>query len=151
MFDSKYQAADGQWRNTDFNGNFAANALFAKEFQLSKKSMLSLGGKVTVVGGRWYGPPNIEESNRQKELIVIDSLRNTLQFPNYFRADVKVNYRLNAKRVTHELGIDLVNVLDTRNVLSLTYAPDESNDPQKSIRREYQLGRLPLFYYRIAF
>jgi len=44
-----------------------------------------------------------------------------------------------------------VNVLDTRNVLSLTYAPDENNDPNESIRKEYQLGRLPLFYYRIAF
>jgi hypothetical protein len=151
LFDSKYQGPDGLWRNTDFNGNFAANALFAKEFQLSKKSMLSLGGKVTVVGGRWYGPPDIPASNQQRELIVIDSLRNTQQFPHYFRADVKVNYRLNTKNITHEIGIDLVNVFDTRNVLSLTYAPDENEDPNASIRREYQLGRLPLFYYRIAF
>jgi hypothetical protein len=151
LFDSKYQGADGTWRNTDFNGHYAANALFAKEFQLSKKSMLSLGGKVTVVGGRWYGPADIAESNRQKELIVIDALRNTQQFPDYFRADVKVNYRINAKKMTHEIGIDMVNVFNTRNVLSLTYAPDENEDPEKSIRREYQLGRLPLFYYRIAF
>jgi len=151
LFDSKYQAADGKWRNTDFNGNFAVNALFAKEFNLSKKQMLSLGGKVTVVGGRWYGPPDIAKSNQEKELVPIDSLRNTEQFPNYFRADVKVNYRYNAKKITHELGIDLVNVLNTRNVLSLTYAPDENEDPEESIRREYQLGRLPLFYYRISF
>ncbi|MEX2597770.1 MAG: TonB-dependent receptor [Salibacteraceae bacterium] len=151
LFDSKYQGADGTWRNTDFNGNFAANGLFAKELHISKKSMISLGGKLTVVGGRWYGPADIQESNQQKELVVIDSLRNTQQFPHYFRADVKINYRLNARRVTHEIGIDLVNVLDTRNVLSLTYAPDENNDPNESIRREYQLGRLPLFYYRISF
>lgn len=151
LFDSKYQGADGVWRNTDFNGNFAVNGLFAKEFQLSKKQMLSLGGKVTYVGGRWYGPADIEESNRQKELVVIDSLRNTQQFPHYFRADVKINYRVNTKKFTHELGIDLVNFLDTRNVLSLTYAPDENEDPEESIRREYQLGRLPLFYYRISF
>lgn len=151
LFDSKYQGSDQQWRNTDFNGNFAANALFAKEIRFSKKHMLSLGGKVTVVGGRWYGPPNIAESNRQKELVVIDSLRNTEQFPHYFRADIKVNYRLNAKKVTHEIGIDLVNFLNMRNVLSLTYAPDGNEDPAESIRREYQLGRLPLFYYRISF
>lgn len=151
LFESKYRAADKQWRNTDFNGNFATNALFAKEFNLSQRSMLSLGGKATVVGGRWYGPPNIAESNRQRELVVIDSLRNTQQFPHYFRVDVKLNYRYNAKRITHELGIDLVNVLNTRNVLSLTYAPDENANPNESIRREYQLGRLPLFYYRISF
>lgn len=151
LFDSKYTGSDGVIRNTDFNGRYAVNALIAKEFQISKKSMISLGTKVTAVGGRWYGPPDIAASNQAKELIVIDSLRNTLQFQDYFRADIKVNYRLNAKKVTHELGIDLVNVLDTRNVLTLTYAPDESNDPNNSIREEYQLGRLPLFYYRISF
>ena len=113
--------------------------------------MISLGGKLTAVGGKWYGPADIMESNLQRELVVVDSLRNTRQFRDYFRADIKVNYRLNTKKITHEIGIDLVNVLDTRNVLSLTYAPDENNDPNESIRKEYQLGRLPLFYYRIAF
>ena len=151
VFDSKYQGNDGLWRNTDFNGRYAINTLFAKEFRINKKNMISLGGKLTAVGGKWYGPADIMESNLQRELVVVDSLRNTRQFRDYFRADIKVNYRLNTKKITHEIGIDLVNVLDTRNVLSLTYAPDENNDPNESIRKEYQLGRLPLFYYRIAF
>jgi hypothetical protein len=151
LFDSQYKGSDGVQRNTDFNGRYAANALFAKEFKLSKKSMISLGGKVTTVGGRWYGPADIAASNQAKELIVQDANRNTLQFPDYFRVDFKVNYRLNTKKVTHEIGIDLVNAFNTKNVLSLTYAPDENNDPNKSIRREYQLGKLPLFYYRISF
>ncbi|HAW19429.1 MAG TPA: hypothetical protein DCX14_04530 [Flavobacteriales bacterium] len=151
VFDSKYKGSDGVLRNTDFNGRYATNAVFAKEFTLSKKSMISVGAKITAVGGKWYGPPDVALSNQTKELEVIDSLRNTKQFPDYFRADLKVNYRLNAKRMTHEVGIDIVNLFGTKNVLSLTYAPDESNDPNKSIRREYQLGRLPLFYYRISF
>lgn len=151
LFDSKYVGSDGVKRNTDFNGRYAANALFAKEFKLSKKSMLSLGGKLTYVGGRWYGPADIVKSNQQRELVVVDSLRNTLQFKPYFRADLKVNYRINTKKITHEIGIDLVNMFNTKNVLSLTYAPDENNDPTQSIRKEYQLGRLPLFYYRISF
>ncbi|GAB5539180.1 MAG: carboxypeptidase regulatory-like domain-containing protein [Salibacteraceae bacterium] len=151
LFDSKYTGSDGVTRNTDFNGRYATSALFGKEFQLSKKSMLSLGANITAVGGRWYGPADIAASNQARELIVIDSLRNSRQFPDYFRADIKVNYRVNAKKVTHEVGIDLVNVFNVRNVLSLTYAPDENNDPNKSIRREYQLGRLPLFYYRVSF
>lgn len=149
LFDSRYAGSDEVWRNTDFNGRYAANILAAKEFNLSAKSMISLGAKVTAVGGKWYGPPDIAESNRQRELVVVDSLRNTLQFPDYFRADFKINYRINASRITHEIGLDLVNAFNVRNVLSLTYAPDENSDPAESIRREYQLGRLPLFYYRI--
>lgn len=151
LFESEYMGSDGVWRNTDFNGNYAANALFAKDFKISAKSRLSTGAKVTTVGGRWYGPADIAKSNQLKQLVVIDSLRNTRQFPAYFRLDLKLNYRINRAKVTHEIGIDLVNVLDTKNVLSLTYAPDENNDPNESIRREYQLGRLPLFYYRIEF
>ena len=151
LFDSKYTASDGITRNTDFNGRYATSALFGKEFNLSKKSMLSLGANITAVGGRWFGPADIAASNQAREVIVIDSLRNTQQFPDYFRADIKVNYRLNTQKVTHEVGIDLVNVFNVRNVLALTYAPDENNDPNRSIRREYQLGRLPLFYYRISF
>lgn len=151
LFDSRYQGSDGVWRNTDFNGNYAVNFLGAKEFKLGPRSRITAGTKVTVVGGRWYGPADIELSNQQRELIEVDSSRNSLQFPAYFRLDLKLNYVLNTKRITHEVGIDLVNVLNTQNVLSLTYAPDESNTPETAIRREYQLGRLPLFYYRIRF
>ncbi len=151
LFDAQYRGSDKQWRNTDFNGRYACNALVAKEFKTGDHSIISLGAKVTAVGGKWYGPADVEASNVQRELVVDDSLRNTLQFPDYFRADLKLTYRLNAKKSTHEIGIDLVNVFNTRNVLSLTYAPDENESSDQSIRREYQLGRLPLFYYRISF
>jgi hypothetical protein len=151
LFDAQYRGSDKQWRNTDFNGRYTCNALVAKEFKTGDHSIISLGAKVTAVGGKWYGPADVEASNVQRELVVDDSLRNTLQFPDYFRADLKLTYRLNAKKSTHEIGIDLVNVFNTRNVLSLTYAPDENESSDQSIRREYQLGRLPLFYYRISF
>jgi hypothetical protein len=151
LFDARYKAMDGKWRNADFNGRFAVNALFAREFQLGSRTVLNLGSRISSVGGRWYGPADISASNTARELVVIDSLRNTLQFPTYFRADLKVSCRINAKKVSHEIGIDLVNLFDTRNVLSLTFAPDENQDPESSIRKEYQLGRLPLFYYRISF
>ena len=78
LFNSKF-------RNTDFNGRYATSALFGKEFNLSKKSMLSLGANITAVGGRWFGPADIAASNQAREVIVIDSLRNTQQFPDYFR------------------------------------------------------------------
>ena len=50
---------------------------------------------------------------------------------------------------THELGIDWVNVLGTENVLKLTYAPDDASE--SSVREEYQLGFLPIFFYRVDF
>lgn len=151
LFDATYKGSDGVKRNVDFNNRFALNALVSKEWLFAKKTFLVIGTKITSTGGRWYGPADIEASNTEKELVFVDSLRNSVQFKNYFRWDLKINVKFNKSKTMHEIGLDLVNVLNTKNILSLTYAPDETNDPQKAIRPEYQLGFLPLFYYRLDF
>jgi hypothetical protein len=150
LFQSKYYGSDGILRNTDFNGQYAWNILFSKEFKIKKNQFFDVGGKVTQLGGRWYGPADTTLSNQAKEFVVSDSLRNTLRFNNYFRLDLKLNYKINRDHVTHEFAIDLVNLLNTKNVLKLTYAP---GDPTaiNNVRPEYQLGRLPLFYYKLQF
>jgi hypothetical protein len=149
LFDAKYQGSDGVWRNTSFNGRYAANALFAKEFNFSKSVALNLGGKVTYAGGRWYGEVDEDASKKVLEVIYKDENMNTNQFRDYFRTDVKLSLRINTKKVTHELAIDLINVFATKNILTLTYAPDHpSGNP---IVEEYQLGFFPVFYYKIDF
>ena len=151
LFESKYQGSDGVWRNTDFNGKYAVNALISKEWKVNERSYITTGTKITTAGGRWYGPADITASNAARELVFIDSLRNTKQFEPYFRWDIKLNYKINRKKVAHHIGLDLVNVLNTKNILKLTYAPDENNDPNTAVREEYQLGFLPVFYYRVDF
>ena len=83
--------------------------------------------------------------------MLIDSLRNTLEFPDYFRTDLKIGLRINRKKLTHELAFDLVNVTGAKNILSLTYSPDLAAQGQYPFIKEYQLGFLPLFYYRVDF
>jgi hypothetical protein len=153
-FDARYRGADGVLRNTDFNGRYAWNVLASKEWELGTAWRLVTGVKATMVGGRWYGPVDEEASLATREIVFEDADRNTLQFEDYFRLDLKTNLTWNRPETTHELGIDFVNILDTENVLKLTYAPDESasSDPDYSpIREEYQLGFLPIFFYRIDF
>lgn len=149
VFDSKYKGSNDVWRNTTFNGNYAFNGLFAKEFNFGGKSSLNLGGKVTYAGGRRYGDVDEVASAAQLEIIYKDNDNyNAFLFRPYFRADGKVNYRFNSRNLTHELAIDFVNIFNTKNILTLTYAPD---NPLGPIREEYQLGFLPLFYYRLDF
>ena len=52
----------------------------------------------------------------------------------------------------HEFGLDLVNLTSAKNILSYSYAPnnDGVND-MNDIALNYQLGFLPIFYYRIDF
>ena len=154
VFDAKYKGADGVSRNTDFNGKYSWNFLTSKEWKLSPSLGLVTGLKATMAGGRWYGPVDDEASLAQREIIFIDQDRNTQQFDDYFRLDIKTNLTWNRPETTHELGIDFVNILGTENILKLTYAPDEMdlNDPDYTpVRKEYQLGFLPIFFYRMDF
>jgi hypothetical protein len=112
---------------------------------------LALGGKMTTAGGRRYGPVDIAASERDKEVVWVDATRNSLQFRPYFRIDVRLQYKINRPKVTHEIALDLVNVLGIENILKLTYAPNDLDLSASPVREEYQLGFLPLFYYRVDF
>lgn len=147
LFDAQYKGSDGVRRNTDFNGRYAFNTLFAKEIPF-RRSSLSLGAKFTATGGRWYGPVDEAASRRNQEIVFASATRNSLQFASYRRFDVKMDYKINRKRLTHTIAVDLVNVLGIKNLLSLSYAPQSDGT---FVKQEYQLGFLPVFYYRVNF
>lgn len=148
LYDSKLQAGNGKWYNSDFNGNYILNALGTKEFKWGKKRLntIGIGGKITFGGGQRYTPYDTLLSQQHEDPVVQDAERNKKQFKPYFRFDVKLNYRCNSKRFTHEVGIDLVNVAMYKNVLRIQYV-----SPQEPAKEIYQLGFLPLFYYRLDF
>jgi len=156
IYDSKYTGSDKVLRNTSYNGNYVANLLGGKEFKLGKNNVIGLGTKVTVAGGKRYGLVDIAKSEQMKDLMFQDSMFNAYQFKDYFRLDLKISWRKNAKTVTHEFGLDLVNILNTKNLLSLSYAPsldpNQINAPNyQPVSQKTQLGFLPIFYYKIDF
>ncbi len=148
LYDSRLQGGDKKWYNSDFNGNYILNALGTKEFKWGKKRLntIGIGGKITFGGGQRYTPYDTTLSQLHEDPVVQDAQRNKLQFKPYFRFDIKLNYRCNTKRYTHEVGIDLVNVAQYKNILRIQYV-----SPQEPAREVYQLGFLPLFYYRLDF
>jgi hypothetical protein len=156
LYDSKYTGSDGILRNTSYNGAYVANFLAGKEFKIGKRNILGIGTKVTTAGGKRYGLVDLAKTNQEKDLIYQDSMFNELQFKDYFRMDFKISWRMNAKAMTHEIGLDLVNILGTRNILSLAYAPSLdpaviSNPSYQPVTQKNQLGFLPIFYYKIDF
>lgn len=151
LYDSKYKGSDGVVRNTTYNGNYVLNVLAGKEFKLNVKQSISLGLKATYAGGQRYGYIDEAETKEKHELIFQTEGFNTRRFKNYFRLDFKVNWKYNAKKTTHEIGLDLVNILNTKNILSLAYAPSLSDPSAEPIAQKRQLGFLPIFYYKIDF
>jgi hypothetical protein len=151
VYDSKAKGNDGVYRNTDYNGRYALNLLGGYEKKMRANMTLILGGKITYAGGRLYSPPDVAASNATGDLVIIEDRRNTLRFPDYFRADLKLGVRIDAKKLSHEIAVDLVNIFGTRNVLSLTYNSDLAAQGKDPFAKQYQLGFLPLFYYRADF
>jgi hypothetical protein len=152
LYNSKYTPSDGEERNTSFNGIYAANFLAGKEFEVGKNKVLGLGVKVTGAGGKRRGTVDHVASNEQGEVIFLDEGFNEDKFKDYFRFDIKTTFKINQEEVTHEIGIDLVNLTSAKNILNYSYAPNNDGvADQNDIALNYQLGFLPIFYYRIDF
>jgi hypothetical protein len=153
LYDSKYTASNGKTLNTDFNGNYMMNILGGVEYEIgkSKKNSISASGKFTYGGGKRYSPVNIAASNAVMDVVADNDKTNTLQFAPYNRLDFRVAYKINTQKVTYEIALDLVNVMNTKNILALSYAPDPANINADPLIKNYQLGFLPLFYIKIDF
>lgn len=151
VFNSTYIASDNIERSTSYNGNYVFNLLAGKEWKVGEKQSISLGFKATIAGGKLYGTVDTAATNTFQELIYLDEGFNEQQFPLYYRIDAKINWKFNAKRVTHEIGLDLVNVTARQNLLGLSYAPNLFDSNAEPVAERYQLGFLPLFYYKIDF
>jgi hypothetical protein len=152
LYNSKYTPSDGEERNTSFNGMYAANFLAGKEFEIGKNKVLGLGVKVTGAGGKRKGIVDPIASADAGEVIFQDDGFNDDKFKDYFRFDIKTTFKINQDAVTHEIGIDLVNLTSSKNILNYSYAPNNDGiSDQNDIALNYQLGFLPIFYYRIDF
>ena len=157
LFDAKYKgsknleaadgAADDIWVNTTFNGRYAFNFIMAKNFQVSKYGVLNLGTKVSSIGGRWFGVTDTVASAIGSELeFVDDNTFNSEQYRPYFRLDFKIGYKWNFLNLSHEFALDISNITNNRNILTLTYLPET-----QEVAENYQLGLFPVFYYKIDF
>jgi hypothetical protein len=151
IYNSRYTPSDNIERNTSFNGIYALNFLAGKEFKVGNNNVLGLGIKATGAGGKRKGIVDPIASAEQGEVIFKDEGFNESQFKDYFRFDIKTTYKINKKNITHEIGIDLVNLTGAKNILNYSYTPNNTPSLDDDVSENYQLGFLPIFYYRIDF
>jgi hypothetical protein len=149
LYDAKRTGSDGNNYEALYNGRYALNLLGSREFSwgASRNHAFTAGGKITLAGGKRYTPIDVGASDITGEAVYDGSQRNFRQFDPYFRADIKLNYRINSGRTAHEVGIDLVNITNRENALRLIYI--SGAEPPQDVK--HQMGRIPIFYYRIDF
>jgi len=149
LFDSKYTGSDGLKRNTAFNGTFVCNALLGKEFEIRNNSTLVFDFKMTWAGGKRYSPIDVEASQKNNNPFGTkyqEELAYSEQFSNYLKADIKLGFRLNGKKVSQLWEFYIENVTNHKNPLNQSYSKSKNE-----IVTVYQLGFFPLFNYRIYF
>jgi hypothetical protein len=146
LFESKYKGSDGIERNTAFNGNYVGNMLLGKEFPLNGKSSLNIDLKATFAGGKRYTPIDMEASRAARTTKYDNSRAYSLQFDPFFKADFKIGYRLNGKKVSQEWMFYVENFTNHKNVLMNTYSPSKNE-----ITSINQLGFFPMMQYRLHF
>ncbi len=153
LYQSQYQGSDEVWRNTAFNGNYVANVLGGKEFVIGKKKSnadkrktITLDGKVTYAGGQRYTPIDLQQSISEGESVYNEDDAYGAQFDPYFRADIRIGYKVSGKKVTQEVALDIQNVTNSQNPFGVDY-----NKSTQEVETTYQLGIFPMVLYRITF
>jgi hypothetical protein len=105
---------------------------------------ISLRGATT--GGRYITPINSEASGANRRAVYYYDRAFSEQQAPYFRADVKVSYKINRARLTHEIALDLQNISGNQNIFQQAY-----NSRTNTIGTAYQQGFLPVPFYRLTF
>lgn len=150
LFESKYKALDGVTRNSRFNVNYVSNLLVGKEFQLSsrgdKNKVLSINTKFSLAGGRWYTPIDLEASREAGYTIRHEDQAFTSHGDDIFTGNLAIAYRINNKRTSQELKLDIQNF--TNNVAQLDQWYNSTTD---KVEYSTQLPMLPVLMYTIQF
>lgn len=146
LFDSKYKGSDGIERNTPFNNRYVVNVLAGKDISLGSRGVVSINWKLTSAGGKYIRPINLEASAEANATVYDEARAFMQQQDGYFRTDLKIGYKLNRRRSTHELAIDLQNITNHKNIFQQAYNPRLNK-----IGTAYQQGFLPIPFYRLTF
>ncbi len=153
LFDSKYRGSDGQLRSTAFDNKYVVNILGGKEFALNSKKedgknkkWIVVDARVSAAGGQRYTPLDLEASYQAGEARYDHNRAFSEKFKDYFRADLRIAFRMDSRRVSQEWAFDVQNITNRSNPLYMTY--DKANNSEKYV---YQMAIFPMMQYRIMF
>jgi hypothetical protein len=149
LYDSRYKANDGVWRNTRFNANRSATLTTGKEYNWNRR------GKARVVGcnlrllyndGMRTTPIDVVASKEQQTTVVKEDLLFTTKAKEYFRIDARVSVRRDYKKVTTTVALDIQNATNHKNEHGSYYDPTTDQ-----IEVSYQVPLIPILSYKVEF
>lgn len=150
LYDSRYVAADGVWRNTRFNGQYLGNVLFGKEFILNKNKggnqVLGLNARTALLGGRRLLPVDLDASVAAGRAVYLESEAFEQKNDDIFTVNFSVLYRLNSRKMSHEVKFDVQNLTAKKAVVDQYFDP--ASGKMLNIN---QLATFPVLSYNLSF
>lgn len=148
IFKSTYTTYGGKEYNTRFNRGYTFNIVGGKEFKLnhSGRKVIGLNGKVLTNGGSRESVIDVAQSMATGKEKYVQGQYFTKQVPSYFRVDGGIYYKVNNKRATHTIQLDVQNITNRKNFYFSYY--DYKSATVKTVN---QLGFFPNISYRIEF
>lgn len=149
LYQSKYTALDQIERDSRYNANYASNVVVGREFNLKsskKNKTLAVNIKASLLGGNRYTPIDLQQSIIENETVYDESRIYGAKGDDIFFLNLGMTYRINRKKVTHEVKLDIQNV--TNNKAAVGYYYDDTN---QKIGEYYQLSLIPNLMYIIKF
>jgi hypothetical protein len=148
VYDSKFSAQDGIWRDSRFNGRHAINFTGGKEITSIRRGNTHTWGfnaKLTQAGG-FRDRPIDEAASRVAGTTVYAGNEYSVQLADYVRADVRIYWKKSRDRSSRTLSLDLLNATNAQNAAFSTF-----DALLGRVVPRYQLGLLPLLNYRWEF
>ncbi|PLX14179.1 MAG: TonB-dependent receptor [Marinilabiliales bacterium] len=150
FFDSKYTGGNGETYNSRFNKNYVLTFLGGKEFLLDKKQdvkrILSINGRVSLMGGHRVIPVDEQLSYQQKEIYYDWSNPYVKQNPADFFLDLTISYRTNKKKHSSIWTIQVKNLTGTPSNYLYQY-----NLKEDLIENTSQKIMVPSVSYKVEF
>ncbi|MBT3382201.1 MAG: TonB-dependent receptor [Prolixibacteraceae bacterium] len=148
LYESKFKNKPGIELHTRYDGTYASNGLFGKEFKVGKgkQNILSASTRYILAGGIRHLPIDKEQSLAQGRQVRIWDNGYTEKASDYFRIDLQLKFTQNKPKYTSEWHIDIINVTNRKNMLK-EYWDNSIND----FKKEYQNPLIPMLTYRIRF
>ena len=149
FYQSKYTTLENMERDTRFNGNYVANGLFGKEFNVgdpAKKKVISINTTLVFSGGLRYTPINLEESQELGRTVFYEELAFTEKSEQVVKLDASISYRWNKRKTRQEIKLDIQNVTNNDAMISEYY-----NSLTNEIETSTQLPMFPVLMYTIQF
>jgi len=146
LFDSRYKGGDDIDRNTRFNSNFVVNLLGGKEWTIRKKNILGVNMKVSITGGEYYVPINLQASVLQHREVLDDGQAYIPRLTDFWYFDLTLTYRTNHKKFSGIWALQIKNLLNQQPATGYVY-----DDFTRSVEKVVSIGILPLISYKVEF